>query len=569
MKSFDVSQLASECFGGETTSKTYDSTAEKFMDMSFEKTNSAYMLFYEKRKKNLVVSKCNEICLKELQPSHNNLFKTIWDDNRRLIRDRYIFETSYFNFVWELCDSLPSYHKNAIENIDIDQVNDGDDDATFYAAKLAITFILDVYIHSRDKSYLINWNDLLMKLFGSSKKACKWFLTHLIVTNMYWCTKIFFKCPNIAMRHLFQRLLLNICINIFNEECELIESFMKYFLLLLEKSRDEKQLNIKFMIEFFNLLLEFARQGLEYTIILLKFDAIVKCAQFYVENRHSPLKKGKADTDKDALTNGAIAYKNAPVEPDIILLEDDETENETKTNEKNQETAEEIVVDDSSYLNEMENENHQFSDDEDFENNDCEAPLIMPLQNQKSKLKVFEKIFSFLSLLFDNYVKIVQNRIEMMSKNSNLKFDNINYKLKLNFFYKSIIDELNLSNIRSILNGIFCLNFYENELKNSHSDNNNWTSSCKENKIFAVNMINMCCVTIRRLQQNKLNTKNSKGNNKPIKLDTEERCVHFFSMLDNLISPIEESNEKQELNELHRSLLANKIFKGFKLNQNF
>jgi ubiquitin C-terminal hydrolase len=50
VKPFDAaSQLAAECFGGETTSKTYDSAADKFMDLSFEKTNSAYMLFYERR----------------------------------------------------------------------------------------------------------------------------------------------------------------------------------------------------------------------------------------------------------------------------------------------------------------------------------------------------------------------------------------------------------------------------------------------------------------------------------------------------------------------------------------
>lgn len=47
VKPFDPSQLAAECFGGEMTSKTYDSVTDKFMDFSFEKTNSAYMLFYE------------------------------------------------------------------------------------------------------------------------------------------------------------------------------------------------------------------------------------------------------------------------------------------------------------------------------------------------------------------------------------------------------------------------------------------------------------------------------------------------------------------------------------------
>ncbi|XP_034127627.1 ubiquitin carboxyl-terminal hydrolase puf isoform X1 [Drosophila guanche] len=49
VKPFDPSQIATECFGGEMTSKTYDSVTEKYLDFSFEKTNSAYMLFYERR----------------------------------------------------------------------------------------------------------------------------------------------------------------------------------------------------------------------------------------------------------------------------------------------------------------------------------------------------------------------------------------------------------------------------------------------------------------------------------------------------------------------------------------
>ena len=62
VKPFDAAtQLASECFGGETTSKTYDSTSDKFMDLSFEKTNSAYMLFYERiNKKNAYKMAANQ-----------------------------------------------------------------------------------------------------------------------------------------------------------------------------------------------------------------------------------------------------------------------------------------------------------------------------------------------------------------------------------------------------------------------------------------------------------------------------------------------------------------------------
>ena len=39
VKSFDPAQIALECFGGEMTSKTYDSVTDKFMDFSFERVS--------------------------------------------------------------------------------------------------------------------------------------------------------------------------------------------------------------------------------------------------------------------------------------------------------------------------------------------------------------------------------------------------------------------------------------------------------------------------------------------------------------------------------------------------
>ena len=51
VKSFDPNQIAGECFGGEMSSRTYDQVNDKFLDLSIEKTNSAYMLFYERVKK--------------------------------------------------------------------------------------------------------------------------------------------------------------------------------------------------------------------------------------------------------------------------------------------------------------------------------------------------------------------------------------------------------------------------------------------------------------------------------------------------------------------------------------
>lgn len=48
VKPFDATHIGAECFGGEMTTKSYDAVNDRFMDFSFEKTNSAYMLFYKR-----------------------------------------------------------------------------------------------------------------------------------------------------------------------------------------------------------------------------------------------------------------------------------------------------------------------------------------------------------------------------------------------------------------------------------------------------------------------------------------------------------------------------------------
>lgn len=48
VKPFDSTLIGPECFGGEMTTKSYDAVNDRFMDISFEKTNSAYMLFYKR-----------------------------------------------------------------------------------------------------------------------------------------------------------------------------------------------------------------------------------------------------------------------------------------------------------------------------------------------------------------------------------------------------------------------------------------------------------------------------------------------------------------------------------------
>ena len=69
VKPFDPNQIASECFGGEMSSRTYDQVTDKFMDLSIEKTNSAYMLFYERIERSDHPEAETEAGPSELKPS--------------------------------------------------------------------------------------------------------------------------------------------------------------------------------------------------------------------------------------------------------------------------------------------------------------------------------------------------------------------------------------------------------------------------------------------------------------------------------------------------------------------
>lgn len=83
--------------------KTYDAVTEKFMDFSFEKTHSAYMLFYERcdpNQKDLLSETPNVELNQELAD-------WIWHDNIQFLHDKHVFDTTYFNFMWLICSNIP------------------------------------------------------------------------------------------------------------------------------------------------------------------------------------------------------------------------------------------------------------------------------------------------------------------------------------------------------------------------------------------------------------------------------------------------------------------------------
>lgn len=389
VKQFDLSQLPSECFGGETTSKTYDSSNDRFMDLSYEKTHSAYMLFYEKVKPKIIENENEEVKMEvsEENPIASELINWIWEDNMHFIHDRNTFEHSYFNFIWQMCDYIPRsfFHTHTKEKQTLNNLN-------LLATKLGASFILETYIHAKEKPSMLQWIELLTKYFNGNKDACKWILEHMY-EDLCWTGKVFLKCPNSTIRQMFQRLLLHVInrIKIFNteeqdsneiEEDKLcIKRFLGKLLELIELNA-QTRFNIRYMSEFFMFLHEYARAGSEECKNLIENGAISKCIKFYLSQR-------------------VRAKENHVYNHDIP-------------------TTSKVISSGS----------------------DDETSDIIPIQDHKSKSKVFDKIINLISLL-------VEHCHEGFSQDDRLAL--IGEHEEMIFLYRAIFDDRNLHSIRNII----------------------------------------------------------------------------------------------------------------------
>lgn len=161
--------------------KTYDAVAEKFLDFSFEKTHSAYMLFYERKDPNQ--KHIPDTPVIDINQEHGDW---IWHDNIQFRHDKHIFDTTYFNFMWLLCSSvpptLPDNKEVMLSNI-----------------KLGTSFMLETLIHAKEKVLLKNWSDLLMSLYEHSTEASQWLLETL-ARDEGWLMQVFVKCPVQSIR---------------------------------------------------------------------------------------------------------------------------------------------------------------------------------------------------------------------------------------------------------------------------------------------------------------------------------------------------------------------------------
>ncbi|XP_070576482.1 ubiquitin carboxyl-terminal hydrolase 34-like isoform X2 [Ptychodera flava] len=302
VKPFDHTQIASECFGGEMTTKTYDSVTDKFMDFSFEKTHSAYMLFYERCEVD-ESSKNKPVPKFELS---KDLAEWIWKDNMQFQQDKNIFDHAYVNFMWSMCSFIPTTlpEPNLVQ---------------LMAAQLNTTFVLETLIHAKEKPTMLQWIELMTKHFNTCALACEWFLDFM-ANDDCWPMQILIKCPNQIVRQMFQRL----CVHVMQqlrerhaplylhpmldeeEEMEIppeeignfscVTRFIKRLLSIIEHGAKP---HIKHLTEYFSLLYDFARMGEPECNFLLSIEAITIMANFYLGSKAPDYVEVVSDDDQD------------------------------------------------------------------------------------------------------------------------------------------------------------------------------------------------------------------------------------------------------------------------------
>ncbi|KPM06040.1 ubiquitin specific protease-like protein 2 [Sarcoptes scabiei] len=295
VKLFDKTQIAFECFGGEMTSKTYDKTNDKFLDFSFEKTNSAYMLFYERC--DYSCDNSNQMPIRNSNLAYENISKElvdwIWGDNISFIRDKLIFEHAYFDFVWRVCAVTPQSFSSIYSS-----------QSALISTRLATLFVLETLIHAKEKPTIANWIELLTKQFNNSKNACEWLMNHL-AENDWWPIQILFKCSNQMVRQLFIRLCIHVIVklrpinssiylhSLNHQHCEdnrvvplelytCVTRFISRLIHLIDIDRISTRHSIKYFHEYFSFLLEYAKQGDEECRFLLSIDTIPIVINFYL-----------------------------------------------------------------------------------------------------------------------------------------------------------------------------------------------------------------------------------------------------------------------------------------------
>ncbi len=150
----------------------WDNSMQRNVTKQQFKSYSAYMLFYE-RVQPVSTQNVKLLPKQESGMIQSSIFSSIWEENMKFLRDKNIFDSQYFSFIWRVI----TMHPNAVANAQ-------GSDALFISIKLATRFILATLSHAKDKPHLKDNINELKLLYNKHP---------LVGTNKYFPSKKKFK----------------------------------------------------------------------------------------------------------------------------------------------------------------------------------------------------------------------------------------------------------------------------------------------------------------------------------------------------------------------------------------
>ena len=178
---FEEKDIPNTCFGGVETIFQYDHTLRKKVSHTVQRSGSAYMLFYQRT--------TPEPFHFDIPPIRSaipdKIFDEINNENLQFLKDKLIFNQTYFNFISKL---LLEY-SNA-ETVDCNSPLD-ENCPIFKSIKLGIIYFIKTYSRAKDRE-LTSFVTTMKKLLSIHHPGCFWLLSQSISEN--WAKQILLIC---------------------------------------------------------------------------------------------------------------------------------------------------------------------------------------------------------------------------------------------------------------------------------------------------------------------------------------------------------------------------------------
>lgn len=218
---FDPKLIPLECYGGQ-------------ISPGESRSNSAYMLFYEKFDLVEHFKDDSRITI----PQHLN--QTVMQENKKFLSEKNLFEVNFFHFVQQIISKSGS-NLNAQER----------DRIFLLQTKLAIHFVIRILFHCRTSKEQISYLTLsITNLMTIFPHGCSWFLKKLFKKKNTWFDEMFRLCPHVDARDSFLTIVTYALSSLENTEENLLLSSLTYLMQIVDSQLAACRLYSQFWVIF-------------------------------------------------------------------------------------------------------------------------------------------------------------------------------------------------------------------------------------------------------------------------------------------------------------------------------